>query len=159
MEWKNLFEEIKTRFIQPWANPTFVGYFVVCILLIGTLGITLSFIEYSSKPHELYKVALSIGSYFIAIISTSFVDLNLSQKIKNRSSFFIYSLLFLLLSIGLLLLLFAYRDNNAFIFASIGCLLSWFIWIIANSDNENLKKSDLLTNVHDNVNKVLSEGW
>jgi len=149
MSWAIFGNELTERLINPWKSETFIGYFIVCIMLIGTLGVSVTIYEYWGTD-ELYKIAFSLSTYSIAITASAFVDLNLSPKVKNKSSFFIYSLLVFLLCTALLIFTYMTKNNNAFYYSVFGSIFAWLLWIIANSDNDSLKPS-LDTIVHENV--------
>ena len=155
MSWKTFGYEIKERLVQSLMNETFIGYFLVCIVFFGSLGVFISIFDYDLA--NAYKIAFSMGTYSIAITASAFVDLNLSKRIKQKSSFLIYSLFILGTCIALLVATYFTKSNFAFVFSSIGCILSWIIWIIANSDNENLKCS-FDESIYQNV-KDHSKNW
>lgn len=138
--WKGFFKEIRERFKEPLSQPPFIGYFLLSIV-VGLLGVyfTLGNILTNSLDDG-HELGPSIATYFIAILATSFVDLNLSSKIKHRKSFLVFSLLILL--VGIALLVFSNLINSDWSIAPsiFGLFLAWFLWIIANSEDKKFQE-------------------
>jgi membrane associated rhomboid family serine protease len=159
--WKDFKIEVRKKLITPWNNPPFLGYFLVCVIIGGAAGVYISIYEYASSSDN-YKIAISLGTYYSAIMATAFADINLSKRIESKPSFFIYSLLICLF--GAILLIATYLLTNckfpqwAFLTSGLGCLLSLLLWIIANADNENLKSNNLSEEIHTEVN-LLTKNW
>jgi hypothetical protein len=135
---RKFFQELQYRLLRPW-NSAFFGYFVLIVIVFAGFGVIFSiFNAIGSQQDNGIIVAQNLATYFMAILASSIIDLNISWEIENRVSFLIYS--FLVFIIGVLILLWTYsiKSNYAFIPAIIGCLLSWFVWILANACNEKL---------------------
>jgi len=135
---RGFFSEIHFRLTSPW-NPAFLGYFILIVIVFAGMGVGFSLINVAhSKDQDWIIVAQNLATYFMAILATAIVDLNISWYIENRVSFFIYSILCLV--IGIVILYITYSTNSywAFLPTALGCFLSWFTWILANSDNERL---------------------
>lgn len=135
---RKFFQEICDRLSKPW-NSAFFGYFFLIVIVFAGFGVFYSFFNALHSPSgEAVIVAQNLATYFMAILAASVIDLNISWEIENRVSFLLYSVIILV--VGILLLIWTYSMNSGFAFVPsiLGCLLSWFIWIIANADNEKL---------------------
>lgn len=143
MHWKNFIDEIKERFISPFKYPQYVGYFIFCILLIGATGVYITIWDFFVNNGDGLDISKEMGTYLIAILGTSILDLNLSREIKNKDSFFIYSLIILLIGVITVFLIVRIDTIFSFILAFIGVLLAWFIWWFANADNLNLTRESV----------------
>src|ERR1700733_7959079 len=105
--------EFKEKFLAPWSW-SFIGYLIIFVFL-GGLGVFFTIHDvYKDNWKDSYKIAESIATFFVAIIATSCIDLNLSKNIVNRLSFIIYSFLFYALTAFLLWCTYDFKSNLAF---------------------------------------------
>ena len=135
MYWKNFFDEIKSRLVSPFKYPQYIGYFVFCILIVGAMGVNIRVWDYFFNNGSAVAISREMATYLIAILGSSVLDLNLSQKIRNKDSFLIYSLILLLFGVFMVVLIAKLDNNISIIIATIGVFISWFVWWFANSDN------------------------
>lgn len=148
--WDFFYNDIKERLKTPAEYPEFIIYFFVVVFLTGMVGIYLTiYIENKLTAEVCFHnfshihVALSISSYFIALLTASAVDLILSiRKVVEilQRPYIMLGLASIIIGLclmgGVLL-----NENNYFyeyLFSVIGLILSWFIWWISNSRNHNL---------------------
>ncbi|MBY0425658.1 MAG: hypothetical protein K2Q22_08490 [Cytophagales bacterium] len=135
---KNFIDEIVERFKKPW-NSAFLGYFILIIIIFGGFGILFALYDVlNNEVDDGVLVAQNIATYFMAILASSIIDLNLSWSILNRVSTLLYSFLFFIVGLLLMWLTYKIQSDIAFIPAIIGCIISWIVWILANADNEKL---------------------
>lgn len=135
---KNFIQELVDRLFRK-RSTAFYGYFILVVLMFAGFGIFFAWYDaFHSEPHQNEKIAQNIATYFMAILATSIIDLNISWNLQNRLSFFIYSILFFVLGIGLLLLTYMVGGCWSFFWSGLGAIVSWVVWIIANADNEKL---------------------
>jgi len=157
--WKEFGTELKIKFKKPWKTPSFLGYFLLCVVIGGAAGVYISIYQYAST--ESYRIAFSLGTYYTAIMATAFADINLSKKFEEKSSFFIYSLLICVLGVILLIVTYLLGNNQslwAFLPSGVGCLLALLMWIIANSVDENFTTS-LEDAIRDTTNNKHGDNW
>lgn len=127
-------QEIFFRLKAPWKQSAFKGVFSIVLILAG-LGVFLPFLI--KNNFNIPDVSISLGTYFIASIVSSSLDLSLSIKTINKASYVIYTTLALVISLVLFLLTIILNFNLLkLVFAIIGFMLSFIIWVIANSDKE-----------------------
>lgn len=144
---RSFFQEIGYRFSKPW-NSAFLGYFLLIVIVFAGFGVAFSFLSAIKSPqNDGIIVAQNLGTYFMAILAASVIDLNISWEIENRVSFLIYSLLAFAVGVGILVCTYLIKSDLAFIPAFLGCLLAWLIWIIANSTNEKLSDENFYNNM------------
>lgn len=117
----------------------FTGYFILIVIIFAGLGVFVSiWSAINSHENEDFRIAQNLATYFMAILASSIVDLNISWEIENRVSFLIYSILLFVVAVFILGLTYYIPSNYAFIPAIFGCLLAWVIWVLANAYNERL---------------------
>jgi peptidoglycan/LPS O-acetylase OafA/YrhL len=143
----NFFQELKHRLIKPW-NTAFLGYFLLIVIVFGGFGVLYSCFEVAhSKEDDDILVAQNLATYFMAILASSIIDLNISWEIENRVSILIYSMLFFVVGLMILICTYSIENNYAFIPAVVGTALSWVVWILANADNERLSDENFYNNM------------
>jgi hypothetical protein len=138
---KHFFKELYIRFCSPWRYTAFVAYFIFIVVGFGGIGVYISMYNVwkfhgSNLP---YEVATNLATYFMAIMASCFVDLNLSLNIKHVASTLIISFGFFAICAVLAMVTFGYQNSMAFWPAIIGTVLALFTWILANADNEKLR--------------------
>lgn len=135
---RNFFQEIFHRLTKPW-NTAFTGYFILIVIIFAGLGVFVSIWSAIDSPEiDGLRIAQNMATYFMAIIASSIVDLNISWEIENRVSFLIYSILLFVIAVFILGLTYYIPSNYAFIPAILGCILAWLIWVLANAYNDRL---------------------
>lgn len=150
----NFFQESWLRFKAPWCG-SFIAYFIFVIILFSAGGVFAAALD--DGIHGLSKglsIASNISTYFIAIIIPSIINIILSfWTLKNKVSFVIYLIVGLAISIILLWLSNSLPNYYVFIPAFLGVILSWFLWVIANYDNELLNDASYNESIKKNVLK------
>ncbi|MEO7047432.1 MAG: hypothetical protein ABI091_19165 [Ferruginibacter sp.] len=135
---RGFFSEIRFRLTSPW-NAAFFGYFILIVIVFAGFGVGYSFFSTLKSEHsDWLGVAQNLATYFMAILASAVIDLNISWNIENRVSFLIYSILLFVLGVLILITTYSISSNWAFVPAVLGCFLAWLTWILANSDNEKL---------------------
>ncbi len=135
------FEEVKNRFIKPWDQSAFIGYFILSIIL-SCIAIMVPLVDISDRFSQ--AISSSMGTFFIASIVSSTIDLNLSFRTRNKASFSIYTILTLIVSIILFAFIFFLNEAWRLIPAIIGFLIALFVWIIANSEKDILNDEKVI---------------
>lgn len=137
--WKHFIKEIIERIKNPFNYPQYVGYFIFCILLVGAAGVHIKIFDLFTSCGDNSQIWSEVGTYSIAILGASVLDLNLSEKLRNKDSILVWSLI--VLTIGFVLLILIREVNSmSWLFGSLGILISWFMWWFAHSDNPALTK-------------------
>jgi hypothetical protein len=147
-EWTTLGDDLKRRFNEGCRNPAFILYFIFIILIIGITLISASW--YLEKETVLKtkgyifshtNIVFGIASYFIGLLTAAAVDLILSTKGDSAKSFVMVGVGALLSGVALTLtsILSEHFTITRYFIAGLGCLLSWTVWWIANSENPNFK--------------------
>jgi hypothetical protein len=144
---RNFLEELYCRINKPW-NSAFFGYFILIVIVFAGSGVAFSVYDvYNSPADDGINVARNLATYFIAILASSVIDLNLSWEIENRVSMLVYSFLIFVLGFVLVLFIYFLKSDYAFIPALGGCFLSWLVWILANADNDKLSDENFFNNM------------
>ena len=144
---RKFWPEIVYRLNRPW-NSAFFGYFILIVIVFGGFGVAYSFFEAIKSPvADGPLVAQNLATYFMAILASSVIDLNISWQIENRVSFLIYSILFFVLGVFILIWTYSIDSNWAFGPAILGCMIGWLAWILANVDNEKLSDENFYNNM------------
>jgi len=131
----NFKNEIKNKLREPWKQDAFIGYFILTIILSAIAIFTPL---YNISQDYVQNISSAIGTFFLASIVSSTIDLNLSFKTINKASFSIYTIIALIIVIALFAFTILYSGILGLISAIIGFLFSLFIWVIANSEKEIL---------------------
>lgn len=134
-KWKGLGDDLKMRIVGPTSQPTFIMYFLVVMLAVGGIGCWLTMFS-KGFGTEAFS---SLSTYSIAVLAAAMADVLLSQDV--RQSFRMFSMGVLALGVVLAVLGLT-TPSNYWTYASsmIAALLSWFLWYVANADNEKLKE-------------------
>lgn len=147
----NFFEEIKIRFTKPWNQPAFVGYFILSIIL-ALIAIAAPLVDISEKYYQ--AISASMGTFFIASIVSSTIDLNLSFRTRNKASFSVYTILTLIISILLFTIIFFLKEGWRLIPAIFGFLIAMFVWIIANSEKDILNDEKVIEKTKESFDAI-----
>lgn len=155
----DFFAECWERFKKPWCN-SFTAYFVFIIVFFSAGGIIFSLFSSLEAEEKISSIASNMSTYFIAIIIPAVINIFLSFfKLRNKVSFIIYMIVILVLSGILLWLSNTLNMNFVLIPAIVGILLSWFFWVIANSDNDNLSDYSFDKKIKDEVERNHGGSW
>src|SRR5690606_14243761 len=96
----HFFKEIKDRSklqLFPF-NDLYFSYLIFFVLIIGGVGIWISlYQEFKSETFSHINIVLNIGTYYLVLITTSYIDITTNEKIINKKSlnFFSFILFFL----------------------------------------------------------------
>jgi hypothetical protein len=152
--WRLLKAELKSRILEPFKYPEFIFYFITIILLVGIASIIITvWIEFNltqcTPGHEFSNlhVILCITLYFIALLTSSAVELILDPKPKTQGAVEKLKKSIIMIgvgsiTVGLFIMFFSLINAESaltgYIIAGFGLFFSWFIWWIANSSNPKL---------------------
>lgn len=131
----NFWQELVRRYRSAWC-PAFNGYFWGYIVLFAVINVFFSVLFDQNYNHK--TIATSLSTYFFGLIAASSIEINLSLSTKNKASFSIYSGIFYIVGILLLILTYKISSGWSLVPAMIGFVLSLIMWIIGNSDNSKL---------------------
>ena len=133
--WTDFFNEIKDKMNNPLKFPQMVGYFIFSIIIIGALGVNIKIWNCYFNGGEVNEIPKEMATYLIAILGTSFLDLNLSHNLRNKDSFLVYSLIVLMIGVFFVFLIVNLKGTFSFVFAILGVFIAWIMWWFTNSDN------------------------
>ena len=138
MDNTSFLKEIWSRFKTPWSVSSFRLYFLFVIVVFGGTGIWISIFQGGS----INLIADNMMTYAIALAVPASISILLwyFPKANHQVSLIVCLISSLILEVVLIgLFLFAQGyDVWRFIIATTVIVLSWFFWIIANSDNKYL---------------------
>lgn len=137
-KWLYFGQEIKDKSKSPFDHPEFLGYFLLSIIIAGSLGVTYTVLTEFGYFKSINKIPSSIATYFMALTAVGVLDINLSEKWKQPRIILIYSLITGAISVFLLVLSNVLSETLAYASAILGTLLAWLLWWLANADNEKL---------------------
>lgn len=133
-EWKALWNDIKVR-LQQLFRPGIFLYFIFVVIGVGGIGTWMAL--WRGKVADLSE---SLATGAIALIAGVTIELVLPQKTAHSMKMLGYT--GLTVAGGLLALSIALKERNqyglAIATATVLALLSWFFWILTNSENPNL---------------------
>lgn len=144
-------KEISFRLTKPWC-PAFHGYFWGFVVLFAVISIVIPIIISSSIDSRI--IAISIGTYFIALMASSSIDISLSFTTINKASFTIYTFIFLIISFILFFLALYLSDFWGIFPAILGFLISLLVWIVANSDKDILNDEKHAKKLKESINET-----
>jgi hypothetical protein len=142
--WKNWIdfgEALWQSVIEPFGQPAFIFYFLGIIIVVGSLGVTISLYDAvaTGTLTATHAVPRSLSTYLLAILATAFVDLTLTVETQSKRSLKMFALLTLVLgTVGGTIALLTLNVKLAYICALIGTFMALSLWWIANSKNEKL---------------------
>lgn len=134
---KNILRKLLAKLKSPWSISFFL-YFVFFVVLIGGLGVIFSFFQgLYNHSFNSWNIIENIITYSITLAFPAAIPLLQSIfKTENKVSLIILILSSLLLIIGLSIISYIFKIA---IPALICLVISWIIWIIANSENKSLQ--------------------
>lgn len=158
-----IWQEVITRFTLPLKpfNWSFFGYLIGVIILIGGLGVWVSFYSVMKSPvDDGHNAAVSLGTFFIALWATSYLDIVLMVDIRNKLALIIYNFLFFALAMLLLWLIYEFSTSNwAFLPAILGFFLSITSWYLANAANEKFDEKTYAEKLRLESNTKHGQSW
>lgn len=158
----HFFKEIKERSKLQFVpfNDLYTVYLVFFILLIGGAGIWISLIQELNNTHFNTKsLTLNIGTYYLALITTSYIDITTNEKIINKKSLQIYSFIFLFIIVAIFGLTFILPSSYSLLLSTIGILIALFIWHLANCDNEKFNDESYSAKMKAGAKETHGKSW
>lgn len=135
----HFFKEIRDRSKMQFIpfNDLYLVYLFFFILLIGGAGIWISLAqEIRSDNFNASNLTLNIGTYYLTLITTSYIDITTNEKIVNKKSLQVYSFILLFIIVIIFGCTFFLRSGYAIFLSTIGIIIALFIWHLANCDND-----------------------
>ncbi len=158
----HFFKEIKERSKLQFVpfNDLYTVYLVFFVLLIGGAGIWISLIQELNNTHFNTKsLTLNIGTYYLALITTSYIDITTNDKIINKKSLQIYSFIFLFIIVAIFGLTFILPSSYSLLLSTIGILIALFIWHLANCDNEKFNDESYSAKMKAGAKETHGKSW
>lgn len=158
----NFFNEIKGRYSIPFRpiNYAYFGYLIGILIGFGGLGIWVSiYQEFTSVDRFWSTVPTAMSTYFIALLASSFIDLNVLPNTINRVSMLIYSVIFLGLGFLLFWLSNVMATKYAFIPAILGVLFALLTWHIANCDSDKFSDESYNATIRSGAKGTHGQNW
>lgn len=158
MDNTSFFKEIWTRFCTPWSLSSFRLYFFLVIVLFGGTGIWISIFQGGS----ITPVADNMMTYAITLAVPACISIILGYlpQAEHQVSLTIWVISLLIIEVVLIGLFLSAHKHIIWrlIIAILGIILSWFFWIIANSDNKYLDDNSYIQTIKKGTEKH-GEGW
>jgi|GEM_PF-2140761 len=158
----HFFKEVRERSKMQFSpfNDLYLTYIFFFILFIGGAGIWISLVkELMSESFNARNFTLNIGTYYLALISTSYIDITTNEKIVNKKSLQVYSFILLFIIIGIFSLTFLLSSGFSILLSTIGILIALFIWHIANCDNEKFNDVSYNAKIRSEVKEIHGNNW
>lgn len=158
----HFFKEIKERSKIQFVpfNDLYTVYLVFFVLLIGGAGIWISlFQELNNSQFNAKNLTLNIGTYYLALITTSYIDITTNEKIINKKSLQIYSFIFLFIIVAIFGLTFILPSSYSLLLSTIGILIALFIWHLANCDNEKFNDESYSAKMKAGAKETHGKSW
>lgn len=158
----HFFKEIKERMklqFYPF-NDLYLTYLVFFVLLIGGIGIWVSiFQEFNKEVANYTNIVLNMGTYYLALITTSYIDITTNDKIVNKKSLQVYSFIFLFIVASIFFSSFFLIDKYSLLLSSIGIILGLFIWHLANCENEKFNDESYSAKIRAGAKNTHGKDW
>lgn len=135
---ETFFFELHSKFLRPWKRSAFVGYFLLFIIGLGAVDIYYEIYEqYQSQWIEPWQIAKNLAGYALTIISASLLDAILISGFKKIVTLLIGGIFALVVCTILFLVACDTKSMYSFIPAIIMTIVGLYLWVVANSDNDN----------------------
>ena|SRR5690606_5728691 len=158
----HFFKEIKDRSklqLFPF-NDLYFSYLIFFVLIIGGVGIWISlYQEFKSETFSHINIVLNIGTYYLVLITTSYIDITTNEKIINKKSLQIYSFILLFLIIAVFTLSFILPKTYSIISSIIGVVIALFIWHLANCDNDKFNDESYSSKIRSEAKNIHGNNW
>lgn len=145
-KWKIFKQIICIRTSKPSSHPEFWMYFFLINFVFCALGVYVSaFVDLSDKSHHFNFRGLNtnLGTFYISILASGCFDLILSKAKLMRNTTSMFAITVLIFGIFALIGSAIIRLRFALPLTSFFCILSLFIWWIANAENEKLMSDEV----------------
>ena len=150
---ENIYSELYHRFKKPWCN-SFALYLIFVVGVLGGTGIWLPL--FKKGPFSIEEFAINIITYSCALIVPAAV--NIFVTIKNYKNIVSLVIITLVLVASVIFCVAYSVFNDALWTSIICCVLSLILWVIANSDNEQLLDDSFRQDIKDKSEK-LDSNW
>lgn len=158
----HFFKEIKDRSrlqFRPF-NDLYLAYLIFFVLIIGGIGIWISLIqELRNEEFNHLNFVLNIGTYYLVLITTSYIDIATNEKVVNKKSLQIYSFILLFIIVGVFVLSFVLPPAFSILSSVVGVLIALFIWHLANCDNEKFNDESYNAKIKSEAAKKHGKNW
>jgi hypothetical protein len=161
-DWKLMGNFLNKRSLEPWKSPSYVFYFIIVIVLVGTFGVLKDLIEmewhwsWNLDNEKVKSFTFNVTNIGLSLVTASVIDLIfITQKtVKNetneddylkiesiKKSIRIFGLCSLIVIFVVWIIVNNFLEHNLIkILLSIFSLLfSYFIWWISNVRNKILQ--------------------
>jgi hypothetical protein len=158
----HFFKEIRTRSKLQFSpfNDLYFVYLFFFVFIIGGAGIWISILqELNKEVFNHTNIVLNIGTYYLVLLTTSYIDITTNEKIVNKKSLQIYSFMLLLIVIGVFSLSFFLIAKYSVLVTIIGLVLALFIWHLANSDNEKFMDESYMSRIKTEAKSKHGSTW
>jgi hypothetical protein len=117
------------------------------------------FQELNNKEFNHTNFILNIGTYYLVLLTTSYIDITTNEKIVNKKSLQIYSFILLFIIIGVFTLSFFLPPTFSILMAIVGLMLALFIWHLANCDNEKFMDESYMARIKAEARQTHGNNW
>ena len=155
---KEIRERSKLQFVP--FNDLYLAHLVFFVLFIGGAGIWISaYQEYSSETTNIKNLTINIGTYYLALITTSYIDIISNEKIVNKKSLNAYSFILLITIALIFALTFVVTSSIAILLSILGVIIALFIWHLANCDNEKYNDASYSAKMKKEAQMTHGKSW
>lgn len=162
-KWEEFLNYLRDCLIRPIKHPEFIGYFIVIIMVVGSIGWVASIIVELRSPNGIIhgNILLNMSSYSLAILATGLVDF-MFHKDNDAIIKPLNILAFGLLLLGIFLFWLSTEVHVilAYIISGLEILIAWVVWWMANSRNATLTDESFFqiqSKKSQNLNKKLDD--
>jgi len=151
--WARLGRELKKRTVDPFGHFSFVGYFLVAVVIFGGAGIWIELRSYiffvasdSVSYPSLASLRTAVATFFFALAGSSCMQLILAE---DRERFLRAFAMVLLALLTMLIIFFVtpigVTDLAALAVGTGACVVALWLWWIANAKQKDLLDPDAPT--------------
>ena len=131
----NIFKEFWQLFLKPWKSGSFIAYFVIVIVLISGCGVILSLVQSKFKVDS--SVVGNLFTYSVALLVPIIIRIiQMIMRFDKKVSMILTIVVVAIIEI--LLMIWIGFNNTAILPAIISTIITWFFWVVVNSDNDYL---------------------
>ena len=136
--------ELRRRTIAPIRHATFWAYLMLGVIGVGALGVWLEIVRYRYGTNDATSESIltAVVTFFPALIGSSSLQVIFQDTLKPMRAVAMIGLIISIILASWLILDHAIPKATAFSVALVICLVSVWIWWVANADDPTFK--DLL---------------
>ncbi|WP_430933257.1 hypothetical protein [Saccharicrinis sp. 156] len=140
-KWKLLKQFIEYKIKEPWKHPSYVIYFFIVIVILGSIGFHY---ELFQCPIDIEGITINAANIFVALIASSTIELMLvrgkDEKFSPiRTDIQVFAISILIIGFILWSIIINHKEEYLGLILSIlGLLLAYFTWWISNADNQKI---------------------